>query len=154
MKYIIIIIIIILVGAGYQGWNKFSHTDITPKILYTAPEALFKCKDNHDNVTYSDQKCADTIDQHLDVVIPTIDEAAAKRLKDRQLSAPDTSKTNNQVSVVQSVKSTKPSQKCRSYTAKIKSEKNKLRSGYTAAEGKSIQDSIDRYKKLYDSNCR
>ncbi len=151
MKYIVIIIVIVV--AGYFGWYKSAPTIVTLDPLHQKKENLYKCKDDEGNVTYTDNGCVDLTTQELDIVIPTIDEAAAKRLKDRQLNSYP-SQPRNTVSVVSANKPRSISNKCQSYKDSIKQYKNELRAGYTQSEGNRIQSSIKEYQSLYNNRCK
>jgi len=156
----------------FQHMNKhlYNYSNILGLLLFVTTSAfcypsyaeLYKCKDKDNNITYSDKGCMKTKNQELDLVISPVDDATYQRLKNRtngnnnqefhRFSIPNrVNKYNNkQVAVI---KTKKTSMECKSYTNIINNQKNRLRSGYNATQGKSIQRTISNYSKLYDKNC-
>lgn len=112
---------------------------------------LYKCKDQNDKVTYRDRPCSKNTRQKLHIHVPPIDEASSERLKKYQTKDTPPPKTKNQIIIIDKHK---PSQECVRYSKELRQMKQQLNTGYTQAQGDSIQQSIDSLTKTYKNSCK
>ncbi len=112
-----------------------------------ALSAPYKCVDENDNVTYSDERCLYQTGQKLDIVVPPVDKASAERLKyykDYESHAPD---VENNITTMEAGKANK---KCDRYSLQIKRLRDRSRAGYDSAEGEGNRQLIRQTSKAYN----
>ncbi|MCW8830707.1 MAG: DUF4124 domain-containing protein [Gammaproteobacteria bacterium] len=136
--------------------NNFNHVWLNSivavvSLFYFEPALAgpYKCVDENNNVTYTDQRCLNQTREKLDIKVPPVDKAAAERLKYLKEITPSSSKSIGKIKIIDAEK---PNTRCAKYANQIKNLRDRQRSGYTPEEGEGIRNSINHASKAY-SDC-
>lgn len=110
----------------------------------------YKCRDDNDNVTYTDERCLNQTREDLDIIVAPVDEDAAERLKYYQNKiSPDPGPKNK----ITTLKQEQPNPACELLAQKIKQHNERLRSGYTPEQGEAARKTKESLTEMY-RNCK